>query len=136
MQSSAHNGSSFYPAASNYDAQSDVGSSVNGHGGGLNMPGGYQGYGAPHFSQGYGQPAFTQGYGTPPFGVPSPDGWPGPGHNVQAQVCLPFTPPAYPSRMGDLSAMYEARAPVLFVMPCRGSGLFRRYRVSKHRMQE
>ena len=90
MQSSAHNGSSFYP---NYDAQSDVASSVNGHNGGMNMQGGYQGYGQPQFSQGYGQPQFNQGYGVNPFGHPSPDGWPGPGHNVQAQVCPPFSTP-------------------------------------------
>lgn len=81
VQSQSVHGSQFYQA---YDAQSDVASSVNGQGGGMNMPGGYApGYG--QFNQGFVPPGFNPGFGVNPFGA-SPEGWPGPGHNVQAQV--------------------------------------------------
>lgn len=106
MQSQSHNGSSFYP----YDAQSDVASSVNGQNGAMGMQGGYgPGYG--QFNQGYVQPQFHQGYGVNPFGQPSPEGWPGPGHNVQAQACT--------LRLRLLSLWVHCAAVALhIVLPC------------------
>jgi hypothetical protein len=102
MQSHSQYASSFYPA---YDAQSDVASSVNGHNGGMHMPGGYApGYGQPQFPPGYVQPQFGPQYGQPHFRHPSTEGWTSPGHNVHGQV----QPPHYTLTAG----MHTASVPL------------------------